>query len=62
MGPKPIPFDKLTAERLAASIDIAVSSAEIQENANDLSSRIRAERGVANAVDQVRAFATQICP
>jgi sterol 3beta-glucosyltransferase len=53
VGPKPIPFKKLTAERLATSINIAVNSAEIQGNASELSEKIRTEKGVANAVEQI---------
>jgi sterol 3beta-glucosyltransferase len=58
-GTKPIPFKELTAERLAASIDIAVNSAEIQRRATELSEKIRAEKGVANAVELVENLLSQ---
>ncbi len=53
VGPNPIPIRKLTAERLAASINIAVNSAEIQDHATELSEKIRTEKGVANAVELI---------
>lgn len=47
---KPIPRDKLTAEKLAAGIQTLVSNGEIQRKAAELGAKIRAEDGVANAV------------
>ncbi|MGB7291391.1 MAG: glycosyltransferase [Thermodesulfobacteriota bacterium] len=60
VGTKPIPFKKLTAERLAKSINIAVNSAEIQEHATELSEKIRTEKGVANAVEQIENLLSQL--
>jgi sterol 3beta-glucosyltransferase len=60
VGTKPIPFKKLTAERLATSINIAVNSAEIQGHATALSEKIRTEQGVANAVEQIENLLSQL--
>jgi sterol 3beta-glucosyltransferase len=57
VGPKPIPFKKLTAERLATSINIVVNKTEIQGNASELSEKIRTEKGVANAVEEIENLA-----
>jgi sterol 3beta-glucosyltransferase len=50
-GPEPIPVRKLTAERLAAAIRAAQTDAEIRRRAAELGSRLRAEDGVARAVE-----------
>jgi sterol 3beta-glucosyltransferase len=60
VGTRPIPFKKLTAERLATSINIAVNSAEIKERATALSEKIRTEKGVANAVEQIENLLSQL--
>jgi len=60
VGPKPIPFKELSAERLATSINIAVNNTEIQVNATELSEKIRAEKGVANAVEQIENLLSQV--
>lgn len=51
VGPRPIPRKKLSAERLAEAISIAVSDAGMRSRAADLGKRIRAEDGVAGAVE-----------
>ncbi|HUJ74433.1 MAG TPA: glycosyltransferase, partial [bacterium] len=51
--PAAIPFRELTAERLAAAITQAMSSAGIRERARALGERIRAEDGVGVAADQI---------
>ena len=51
VGPKPIPQKKLTAEWLASAICTAVSSADMQQCATTLGEQIRAEDGVARAVE-----------
>ncbi len=58
-GPDPIPIKKLTAERLATSINVAVNSAEIQERASVISERIETENGVANAVELIERLLSQ---
>jgi hypothetical protein len=51
VGPRPIPRRRLTAERLAAAIQAAVSDTGMRERAARLGRRIRAEDGVARAVE-----------
>lgn len=51
VGPQPIPRQKLTAERLANAIQIAVSDATMQQRAAELGAKIQAEDGVARAVE-----------
>ena len=53
VGPSPIPRRKLTVDNLAQAITIATSNKQIAVNAAALGSRIRAEDGVARAVDIV---------
>ena len=50
-GPRPIPHAELTAERLAAAIHEATGNAALRERAQALGERLRAEDGVARAVD-----------
>ena len=52
-GPKPIPRKKLTPERLAQAIICAVQDQDIRARAEKLGKKIRAEDGVANAVDLI---------
>jgi len=54
-GPKPIPQSRLTASRLAEAITAAVHDAAIQQHAADLGVKIRAEEGVARAVEIIGA-------
>ena len=54
VGPKPIPRKKLTAERLAKAIDIAVADQTMRQCAVDLGSRIQAEDGVSRAVEVIQ--------
>lgn len=51
VGPKPIPQTRLTADRLAEAIRVAVQDVEMQKRANELGKKIRAEDGVACAVE-----------
>lgn len=50
-GPRPIPQKRLTAENLANAVKIAATDPEMKKRAADLGTRIRAENGVAKAVD-----------
>ncbi|HLV37186.1 MAG TPA: glycosyltransferase [Spirillospora sp.] len=50
VGPQPIPRKQLTAAKLTAAIDMAVSSPAMRQHAAELGAKIRAEDGVANAV------------
>jgi UDP:flavonoid glycosyltransferase YjiC (YdhE family) len=50
VGPKPIPRQRLTVDRLAESICCAVSDMAMRKSAASLGERIRAENGIARAV------------
>lgn len=50
VGPAPVPYKKLTADRLAAAIDTAVTNSLIRQRATDLGNRMRTEDGVKTAV------------
>jgi sterol 3beta-glucosyltransferase len=54
-GPAPIPRKKLTAERLAAAIEQAVSDPAMRGKAAEVGAKIRAEDGVARAVEIIGA-------
>ena len=49
VGPAPIPFKRLTADRLAQAIQIAVTDQAMRQRAAELGERIRAEDGIARA-------------
>jgi UDP:flavonoid glycosyltransferase YjiC (YdhE family) len=51
VGPDPIPRKNLTAERLACAIQRAVNDQGMRQRAADLGRKIRAEDGVARAVE-----------
>ncbi len=53
VGPAPIPQKKLTVERLASTLETAVSDPQIQQRATQLGKQIRAEDGVTCAVDLI---------
>jgi sterol 3beta-glucosyltransferase len=57
VGPEPIPKRKLTAERLARAIIIAVNDRDMRKQAASLGKRIRAEDGVAQAVKIIHQYA-----
>src|SRR5215207_8205943 len=50
VGPKPIPYRKLSIERLREAIQFGVGNAQIRQNAAALGEKIRAENGVENAL------------
>ena len=56
LGPAPIPHKRLTADRLAGAIRIAVEDAEMRGQAASVGAAIRAEDGVANAVKLVQRY------
>ena len=56
VGPPPIPRQKLTVERLAAAITTAVTDKEIQKRAAAIGEHIRAEDGVARAVEAISRY------
>jgi sterol 3beta-glucosyltransferase len=53
VGPRPIPARKLTADRLAHSIRLAMTDGRMSSRASDLGERVRAEDGVGTAVQLV---------
>lgn len=53
VGPRPIPHKRLSVEGLAAAITTAVTDKEIQRRAAALGEHIRAEDGVARAVEMI---------
>ena len=53
VGPEAIPWRRLTAERLAAAIRIAVTDESMRERAADLGATLRSEDGVGQAVARI---------
>lgn len=51
VGPKPIRFKELTAERLQEAIRFGVDNLQIKQNAFELGQRILAEKGIKNALN-----------
>jgi sterol 3beta-glucosyltransferase len=56
VGPQPIPQGKLTAARLTEAIRIATQDAAMRRRAEALGQKIRAEDGVARAVEVVNGI------
>ena len=54
VGPKPIPRRKLTAQKLAQAIQVAVTDKAMRQRASDLGYEILAEKGVDEAVTVVK--------
>ena len=57
VGPRPIPFRQLTAERLADAISQATSDDAMRERARRMGARIRAEDGIGAAIEVFMAQA-----
>ena len=57
VGPQPIPRRKLTPERLAAAITTTITDQDMRARAAALGERIRAEDGVARAIEIIESFA-----
>jgi sterol 3beta-glucosyltransferase len=53
VGPKPIPRQRITVDRLAESIRCAVSNTAMREKAARLGELIRAEKGIARAIEVI---------
>jgi sterol 3beta-glucosyltransferase len=53
VGPRPIPRKRLTAERLAEAIQIALNDKSIRQRAASLGETIRAEGGIGHAVAHI---------
>jgi sterol 3beta-glucosyltransferase len=56
VGAGPIPFSRLSVDRLATAIQTAATNGTIQERAAILGERIRAEDGVAKAVELINRY------
>ena len=56
LGPNPIPQKHLTADRLGNAIRIAVKDSKIRQRANSYGAAIRAENGIANAVEIIKRY------
>jgi sterol 3beta-glucosyltransferase len=56
LGPDPIPLKKLTADRLANAIRIAVTDPGIRQRAISCGEAIRAEDGTGNAVEIIKQY------
>ena len=54
VGPAPIPRKQLTAARLAAAIQEAVSSEDMHQRAAQLGKKIQSEDGISNAVEIIQ--------
>ncbi len=59
VGPRPIPFRRLTAKNLASAFGQMVGGAEMRARADELGRVIRAENGVAAAVEAIEGIALQ---
>jgi UDP:flavonoid glycosyltransferase YjiC (YdhE family) len=57
VGPKPIPFRKLTVRNLAEAIDRMSGDAQMIQNAQDLGKKIQAESGLDDACLILESFA-----
>jgi UDP:flavonoid glycosyltransferase YjiC (YdhE family) len=49
-GPEPIPYKKLTVERLREAIEMGVNNPQMKQNAIELGDKIRTENGIEAAV------------
>ena len=56
LGPQSIPQKKLTADRLAAAIRIAVTDTDMKQRARSYGEAIRAENGSGNAVKIIQRY------
>jgi UDP:flavonoid glycosyltransferase YjiC (YdhE family) len=56
VGPAPIPFRRLSSERLASAILNTLSSPQMVQQAQHFGEKIRAENGVGTAVEIIKRF------
>ena len=59
VGPPPIPFKKLSAERLAVAISTAISHASMRQRSADLAAKVRAEDGIGQATEIIEQHIRQ---
>jgi sterol 3beta-glucosyltransferase len=60
VGPRPIPRRRITADRLASALREVVSDERMAARAEDLGALIRAEDGVARAVEEFDRIASRV--
>jgi len=56
VGPDPIPLKKLTVDRLANAIKMAVTDPGIRQRAKSCGEAIRTENGISNAVEIIKKY------
>jgi len=56
VGPRAIPFKRLSANRLAEAVGAMVNDAGMRQRAAELGDRVRAEGGVATAVELIEQY------
>jgi UDP:flavonoid glycosyltransferase YjiC (YdhE family) len=56
VGPRPIPRQRLTAEKLARAIELALNDQVMRQRAATLGQRIRAEDGIERAVEIIKHY------
>jgi len=61
VGPKPIPRRRLTAEQLADAMTDAVTNPDIRQRAAELGRKIRAEDGIAAAIEVIHQVINHRC-
>lgn len=54
IGPKPVPFGKLSVGRLASALERAVHDSDLRRRAAGIGERVRAEDGVRTAIDLIQ--------
>ncbi|MDF2985068.1 MAG: glycosyl transferase, UDP-glucuronosyltransferase [Eubacterium sp.] len=59
VGPKAVPYSRLTPEKLAGLINAAVNNKEIKAGAKALGEKIDSENGVKKAVDIIQEYLTK---
>jgi UDP:flavonoid glycosyltransferase YjiC (YdhE family) len=59
-GTQPIPFKRLSVERLENAITDAIHAKEIRRRAAVLGERIRSEDGIARAVELIHCYLSSV--
>jgi UDP:flavonoid glycosyltransferase YjiC (YdhE family) len=57
VGPKPVPYKHLSADRLAAAVHEAVTDSTMRQRAAELGAKLREEDGLGNAVQLIERYA-----
>jgi UDP:flavonoid glycosyltransferase YjiC (YdhE family) len=58
VSPSPLPRSRLSAKRLAQSIQLAVTDQEMRRRAKEIGQKIRGEDGVGRAVEIITSYMT----